>query len=67
MRICRKCPVCSGEVRVMKTMSPVSTSERTEKLQLVTCLGCGLKGQVTVTSETLWLKPALVSTDYNPV
>lgn len=63
MRICRRCPFCPGEVRVMKTFTPVSNPDHSEKLQLIQCVSCKRKAQVSVISSVTWLKPALVSTD----
>lgn len=61
MRVSRKCPLCSGEVKVTKTFTPDSNSDRSEKLQLIKCVQCGLRGQVSVLSCVTWINLSLAS------
>lgn len=61
MRVSRKCPLCGGDVRVTKTFTPNPDSERSEKLQLIQCIACGLRGNVSVLSSVTWLNLSLVS------
>lgn len=61
MRVSRKCPLCGGEVKVTKTFTPDPNSERSEKLQLIQCIACGLRGNVSVLSCVTWLNLSLVS------
>ena len=61
MRVSRKCPLCGGEVKVTKTFTPDPNSERSEKLQLIQCTACGLRGNVSVMSCVTWLNLSLVS------
>lgn len=55
MRISRKCPLCGGEVKVTKTFDPSPDSDRSEKLQLIKCISCGLRGNVSVLSVVTWI------------
>lgn len=61
MRVSRKCPLCGGEVKVTKTFTPDGNSDRSEKLQLIKCAQCGLKGQVSVLSAVTWINLSLAS------
>lgn len=61
MRVSRKCPLCGGDVKVTKTFTPDPNSERSEKLQLIKCSWCGLRGNVSVLSSVTWLNLSLVS------
>lgn len=61
MRVSRKCPLCGGDVKVTKTFTPSPDSERSEKLQLIQCNTCGLRGNVSVLSSVTWLNLSLAS------
>ena len=54
MRISRKCPYCGEKVIVIKTITGIETSRKTERLQHLSCMGCGATAYGIVKTRVKW-------------
>lgn len=54
MKVSRKCPNCDSDVKVLKTITGLNTPHLTEKLQKLSCTGCGATAFATVSVKVEW-------------